>query len=220
MVTVLSPPEQRIVLYNVSWQTYECLLRDYENSSSPRLTYDHGILEIMSPFSEHESYCRFIDLVLGVWADETDIRVRITGATTFKRRALLRGFEPDSSFYIQNEPAVRGKRRIDLEVDPPPDLVIEIDITHSSLDKLSINAQVGVPEVWRYDGQKVEVLVLNDEGYVPQFESRMLPGMTAAALADLLTDVPLLDAAAWMRRARHWARSLPDAEAKPEPDHR
>jgi Uma2 family endonuclease len=213
MVTTESPPEQRMVLYHVSWDTYERLLHDYEQCSSPRFTYDRGILEIMSPFSEHEAFGRFLDFVLAAWADATDTLVRITGSTTYKREDLQRGFEPDSSYYIQHEAAVRGKERIDLRVDPPPDLVVEIDITHSSLDKLSIYAQVGVPEVWRYDGARLHLLVLRKGTYVAGTQSGVVSPLTADALLVLLQGVAEQDAATWLRRAQAWARSLgsPDA---------
>lgn len=213
MVTAESPPEQRMVLYHVSWETYERLLHDYEQCSSPRFTYDRGILEIMSPFSEHEAFGRFLDFVLAAWADATDTLVRITGSTTYKREDLQRGFEPDSSYYIQHEAAVRGKERIDLRVDPPPDLVVEIDITHSSLDKLSIYAQVGVPEVWRYDGARLHLLVLRKGTYVAGTQSGVVSPLTADALLVLLQGVAEQDAATWLRRAQAWARSLgsPDA---------
>jgi Uma2 family endonuclease len=207
MVTTESPPEQRMVLYHVSWDTYERLLHDYEQCSSPRFTYDRGILEIMSPFSQHEAYGRFLDCLMIAWADATDTLVRITGSTTYKREDLQRGFEPDSSYYIQHEPWVRGKERIDLHVDPPPDLLVEIDITHSSLDKLSIYAQVGVPEVWRYDGAQLHLLVLREGTYVAGTQSGVMPSMTADALLDLLRGAAEQDAATWLRRAQAWARS-------------
>jgi Uma2 family endonuclease len=215
MVTTESPPEQRMVLYHVSWDTYERLLHDYEQCSSPRFTYDRGILEIMSPFSEHEAFGRFLDFVLAAWADATDTLVRITGSTTYKREDLQRGFEPDSSYYIQHEAAVRGKERIDLRVDPPPDLVVEIDITHSSLDKLSIYAQVGVPEVWRYDGTRLHLLVLQEGAHAASTVSRVMPPMTADALLTLLQGVAMQDGATWLRRAQAWARSLGSPGAPP-----
>jgi Uma2 family endonuclease len=208
MVTTESPPEQRMVLYNVSWETYERLLHDYEQSSAPRFTYDRGVLEIMSPFSEHEAYGRFLDFVLGAWAEATNTLVRVTGSTTYKREDLQRGFEPDSSYYIQHEAWVRDKERIDLSIDPPPDLVVEIDITHSSLDKLSIYAQVGVPEVWRYDGTQLHMLTLQQGAYAASTVSRVMSPMTADALLALLQGVAKQDVATWLRRAQAWARGL------------
>src|ERR671939_1507804 len=166
MATVLSPPEQRVILHNVRWETYERLLADLQDSSAPRLTYDRGTLEIMSSSSEHERYNRTIAQVVEELAVEMEIDLDNLGSTTFRREDLDRGFEPDSCFYIQNAVRVRGKKRIDLTVDPPPDLVIEIDITSPSLDKFPIYAAVGVPEVWRYDGTHVTMYRLTGERYV------------------------------------------------------
>ncbi len=208
MAAILAPAEQRIILRNVSWETYEALLRDHEQSNSPRFTYDRGVLEIMSPFSEHEAYCRFTDCLLTVGADETNATVRVTGGTTYRREDIQRGFEPDASFYIQNEIRVRGKRRLDLAIDPPPDLVVEIDITHSSINKLAIYAQVGVPEVWRYDGARVQLLVLQGDEYLASPGSRVMPPMTVEALAALLDGAAEQDAVTWLRRSRAWARGL------------
>src|SRR5262249_31633794 len=133
MPAVLSLPEQRVVLRNVSWQTYVRLLSEHAESSSPRLTFDHGELEIMSPSAEHERYnLRIADLV-GILADEMDVEAEGLGSSTFKREELERGFEPDSCFYIKNIECVRGKDRIDLALDPPPDLVVEVDITSASI---------------------------------------------------------------------------------------
>jgi Uma2 family endonuclease len=119
MVTRLSPSDQKVLL-NVSWETYERLIADHLNSSAPRFTYDRGVLEIMSPSPEREESNRNLALLVEVLAEEMNIDVRDLGSTTFKRKDLKRGFEPDSCFYIQNEPRIAGKKKIDLKVDPPP----------------------------------------------------------------------------------------------------
>src|SRR5438045_4955835 len=155
MATVLSTPNQRVVMDDISWETYEQLLADFAESSGYRLSYDGGTLEIMSPLEEHEESNRTLNLLVEAVAEEREIEIRNLGSTTFKRQDLGKGFEADSCFYIQNFERVRGKRRIDLLTDPPPDLVIEIDVTSPSLPKLPIFAQLGIPEVWRYDGQRL-----------------------------------------------------------------
>jgi hypothetical protein len=109
VATVLSPPEQRVVLHNVSWETYERILAEHIDCSSPRFTFDHGELEIVTLSAEHERYSvRIADLV-GVLADEMDVEVEALGSTTYKRQELERGFEPDSCFYVENIERVRGK---------------------------------------------------------------------------------------------------------------
>ncbi len=206
METIKSPAEQRVVLHNIGWDTYERLLADHENNSAPRFTYDRGELEIMSPSPEHEKFNRRIaQLVLAV-AEELNIEAEDLGSTTFRREDLERGFEPDSCFYIQNEEQIRGKDRIDLAVDPPPDLVIEIDITSPSFSKLPIYAQIGVPEVWRYDGQRLAILTLKGTEYVESANSTVLSPVTGAVLSDFVEKSKSMKRTAWLKEVREWAR--------------
>ncbi len=206
MTMVLNPPEERVVLRNLSWETYERLLADHEDDRSPRLTFDGGELEIMSPFPEHERYnLRIADLVVAL-ADAMNIEVEGLGTTTFKRRDLERGFEPDSCFYIQNAESVRGKGRIDLRTDPPPDLVIEIEITRSSIRKLPLFAAFGVPEVWRYDGERVSIFILEKGKYLEVPESAVFHGVLSLRLTELLEQGRPLGTTGWSRLARAWAR--------------
>ncbi len=210
MATAQVVQEQRIVLSHVRWETYECLLADHENSSVPRFTYDRGALEIMSPLPKHERYNRLIELLLSTSAVELGLEVYSLGSTTFRRADLDRGFEADSCFYIQNEAVVRGKDRIDGRADPPPDLVVEIEITHPSIPKLPIYAQFSVPEVWRYDGELLEILVLEGPEYIASTYSRAVPAITAQAVTGLLAEGDGLGNSAWLRRVRAWARDLGD----------
>ena len=126
---------------------------------------------------------------------------------TFRREDLGRGFEPDSCFYVQNEENVSGKAHIDLASDPPPDLVVEVDITSPSLDKLPIYAQIGVPEVWRYDGGRLEILRLERTEYASVPRSAVLPPLTSSVLSDLLAGSKVKKRRSWMREVRGWARS-------------
>ncbi len=208
METVKSPAEQRIILRNVSWETYESLLTGHESSSAPRFTYDQGEMEIVSPSPEHEAYNRSIALLVESVAEELGIDVYDLGSTTFRLEDLERGFEPDSCFYIQNEEQIRGKDRIDLIVDPPPDLVIEVDITSPSINKLPIYAQLGVPEVWRYDGEKLEVLKLENGNYVEAQESSALPSLTGSVLTELIERSKSLRRTVWLREVRRKTREL------------
>src|SRR5438445_9498269 len=121
MTTVITPPEERIVLHDVAWETYKQLLVNYQDSSAPRFTYDRGVLEIMSPSSKHESTNHLIELTVEVLAEEMGIDVIALGSTTFSREDLQRGFEPDSCFYIENEARIRGKEEVDLKSDPGTD---------------------------------------------------------------------------------------------------
>jgi Uma2 family endonuclease len=198
--------EQRVIIRFVSWTTYEHLLADLANQSSTRLTYDRGLLEIMCPLPEHEEWNRTIALLVEVLAEERRVDVRNFGSTTFRRADLARGFEPDSCFYIQHEADISGKSTIDLTVDPPPDLVIAVDVTSGSLDKFPIYAQVGVPEVWRYDGQRLRIYILTAERYVESETSLALPLLTSARLSETLTQSKTMKRTALLRSFRTWAR--------------
>jgi Uma2 family endonuclease len=205
MRAVLSPPEQRVVLHNVSWETYERLLAEHIDCSSPRLTFDHGELEIVTLSPEHERYSLGIVDLLGVLADEMDLRVVGLGSTTFKRQDVERGFEPDSCFYVDDVERVLGKDRIDLAVDPPPDLVVEVDITSPSISKLPMFAEFGVREVWRFDGEHLLMLRLRRGRYDEVDISEVFPGVSAAEVSRLLAQGKSLDRTSWLRLARGWA---------------
>src|SRR5204862_3490478 len=137
-------------------------------------------LEIMVVYVGHEDPNRTLAAIVEIVVKETRRQFRRTGSTTFKREELGKGFEPDSSFYFRNAAAVRGKHIIDLHVDPPPELVIEVDITRSSLKRFPIFAAIGVAEVWRYDGECVRFYGLEGSEYQPIEASIVLPPMTAS----------------------------------------
>ena len=208
MPSTTAPAEQRVVLDNVSWKTYQHLLKDLEHCSAPRLTFDRGVLEIMSPFNEHEECNRSLSLLVEIFAEECDIEVRDLGSTTFKREDLERGFEADSCFYIQNEERLRKKRHIDAAVDPPPDLVIEIGLTSDSINKFPIFAALGVPEIWRYSRGRLTIFMLEGGSYREQKSSLALPALTAADLTKLLESSMSMKRTAWLRQLRTHFRKL------------
>jgi Uma2 family endonuclease len=208
MVSVLSPTEQKIILIGVSWETYERLLDDLSDSGSPRLTYDRGTLEIMSPSAEHEEINRTIALLVEVLAEELGVDIRNLGSTTFRREDIERGFEPDSCFYIEHLDEIEGKTQLDLAVDPPPDLVVEIDVTSPSIDKLPIYAQAGVPEIWRYDGDgELVIYILLAGEYQESDESMAFPLMTGATLIGFISESRSMRRTAWLRKLRDWIRA-------------
>ncbi|GMR23974.1 MAG: Uma2 family endonuclease [Acidobacteriota bacterium] len=207
MATLHKPPDPSVVLENVSWQTYENLLADLADSSAPRLNYDRGVLEIMSPSAEHERLNRTLALLVEVVAEELSIETENLGSATFRREDLERGFEPDSCFYVRNAARIRGKKHLDLGVDPPPDLVIEIDITSSPIDKMSIYAQVGVPELWRYDGTTLQIACLEGEAYVTSSSSAVFPILTVETLRDFLAQSRLSTRLELTKAFRQWIRS-------------
>jgi Uma2 family endonuclease len=135
MATVLNRPERQVNL-RVSWGTYERLLAEHEGNSGIRFTYNQGELEILVPSVEHETLTSHIEALVELFADEMELDFIRTRSTTFRREDLEKGFEPDSSFYFQNAGRVRGKERLNLKKDPPPQLVIEVDITHESMKQV------------------------------------------------------------------------------------
>src|SRR5215831_12211189 len=189
MAAVLHLPEQKVILKGVSWETYERLLAEHEGESGTRFAYDSGILEILVP------------------SEEMALNIESLGSTTLKRPDLLKGFEPDSCFYIQHAEAIRDNEEIDLTVDPPPpDLVIEIDITSPSLDKFPLYAAVGVPEVWRYEGTHVNMYRLVGEHYVAVPRSAVLPLLTNEHATRFLEERKQEPSMVWFRAVRAWAR--------------
>ena len=145
--TTLTQAANRFLLKNISWQTYEALLKDLESQRGIRLTYDRGLLEIMTPLAPHERNSRLIGRLVEALTEELNIEICSLGSLTCKREDLARGLEPDECYYIQNKPVIRSLEQIDLNQYPPPDLAIEIDITSSSINRLALYASLGVPEV-------------------------------------------------------------------------
>ena len=193
-------------MHGVSWETYERLLSDFQDSHAAHFTYDRGVLEIMVLSFQHETINRTLAHLVSLVAEELQIDTVHAGSTTFKRQDLAKGFEPDSCFYIQNEGRISGKAEIDLDTDPPPDLIIEIDISSSSLNKFPVYAHIGVPEVWRYDGTRVVFFVLAGENYEAAEESRALPVLTSAMATELLDASAEVKSTAWVHRVRQWVR--------------
>lgn len=192
MVSLFSPPNvpssqitQRVVLHNISWQTYQTLLADMGNHRSSRLAYDRGVLEITMPSDLHEFIKRLLERIVTTLTEELNLRVRSVGSVTLNREDLEQGVEPDSGFYIQNASQIRG-RRLDLSNTPPPDLVIEVDITSSSTQRIKIYQQLGVPEVWRCTAQSIEIKQLQNGEYVSCESSLAFPIVSVAIIQQFL----------------------------------
>lgn len=208
METLRSSAEGRVILRNVGWETYKRLISEREERRVPRFYYDRGVMEILSPSKRHETLGDIVALLVELLAVELDVDVESAGSTTFKREDLERGFEPDKCFYFRNVERVRGKADLDLDAgDPPPDLVVEVDITSPSLNKLPIYARLGVQEVWRYAGGGFAILGLEDEGgYAEMAGSRFLPVLTRDTLARFAEEGLTSRRPDWARKVREWAR--------------
>jgi Uma2 family endonuclease len=212
MATLISPTMQPVILEGVSWATYERLLSDFDNSKAVRCTFDRGTLELMAPSFDHERLNRLLAELVAAIATGMDYDYEQAGSTTFKRQDIGRGFEPDSCFYLQHVAAIRGHRRIDLGTDPPPDLVLEIDMTHPSLDKLPIYAATGVPEVWWYDGERLVMYRLVADIFEEVESSTVLPGVSSDNITQLLAASETMSRAAWVRHVQGWAQRQPRGE--------
>lgn len=197
-------PEQRFVLHGISWDTYNALLHDLE-SSAVRLTYDRGSLEMMSPSRDHERFKRLIGRIIEIFTEELDIPMQSGSSTTWRREDLDRGLEADECYYIQHEPQICDREIIDLTVDPPPDLAVGIEISHSLLDKLSVYAALRVPEIWHYDGETLRVCLLQADGtYRGAEQSLNLPQLPPRELVRLLALRDEQRETAWARTFRRW----------------
>jgi Uma2 family endonuclease len=210
MPTTISQPredrDQRVVLGHVSWETYESLLADHADVRLPRFTFSEGMLEIMRPSSEHEKLNHVMATIADIIAEEQQVEFKCLGSTTFRRRDLSRGTEPDSCFYIQNVERIRGKKEIDLRVDPPPDLVIEVEITSPAVPKLPVYARLRVPEIWLHDGRAPRILRLSGDQYENSDRSGVLPSLTQSVLSAFCEQRGTLTMLAWRRVVRTWAR--------------
>jgi Uma2 family endonuclease len=202
-----SGTDRCFILSGVSWETYERLLADMQDSHAAHFAYDQGMLEIMVPSHEHESLKHIIAMLVEILAEEMEVDIHGGGSTTFRREDLAKGFEPDECFYIRYAEVVRGKKQIDLAQDPPPDLIIEIDITSPSLNKFPIFAALGIPEVWWYDGARVVIFTLVGNDYVERPESMALPKVTSAILTEFIDASKQLKRPVWLRQVRARARS-------------
>jgi Uma2 family endonuclease len=161
---LIVPPGHQLLLKDVSWQMFEKILEELGETRAARVSYSKGMLEIMTPLAEHEDDKVIIGDLVKALLEELDIEFRSLGSTTFKNQAMAQAVEADDCFYIRNEAAIRGKKRIDLNFDPPPDLAIEIDIT--SRTQFNNYEALGVPELWRYNGRNLQIHILQEGKYV------------------------------------------------------
>ena len=156
--------ERRVVLRSLSWQSYLAFRRGLSPDRNIRLTYSQGVLEITMPLELHEFSARLIERFITILVVELGMDLKTMGSTTLDKEALDRSAEPDDAYYIQNQSLVAG-RDVDLEKDPPPDLVVEVDITHTDIDKLRLYAAMGIPEFWRYNGEVCRIYCLQGSAY-------------------------------------------------------
>ncbi len=199
------PPGHQALIKNVSWSELEEILEELGEARSSRISYSNGSLEIMTPLAEHESNKGFISDFVRIILEELGQEYRNLGSTTFKSEAMAQAVEADECFYIQNEAIVRGKKRIDLNIMPPPDLVIEIDITNRT--RFNNYEILGVPELWRYDGKNLEINVLTSGKYTLSTQSLQFPQFPLKqGIPQYLEAGKTQGKMAIMNQFRHWVR--------------
>ena len=180
---IVVPPGQTILLQDIDWSDFEAILEELGEHRASRVAYNNGTLTIMTPLPEHEVNKVLIGDLLKVLLEELDIEFWSLGSTTFKNKIMLQGIEPDDCFYIEHESAVRGKNRLDLTIDPPPDLAIEVEVTSRS--NPNIYASLGVPELWQFTKGKLQINLLQNGMYV---ESDISPHFPDLPLVDIIPE--------------------------------
>jgi Uma2 family endonuclease len=197
----------RVLLHSVSWEQFERILEDLGEHRAARVAYDHGTLEIMTPLPEHEYFKEVMGDAVKDIADELDINYSSYGSTTWRQQIKMAGLEPDNCFYFQNEAIVRGRLDLDLSKgDPPPDLALEIDLTHKSLDRFPIYARLEVPELWCYDSGELRIYHLQNGAYVEAKTSLALPQLPVKELPKIIEQYRTEGQRAVRRAIRAWAR--------------
>ncbi|MEG4212810.1 Uma2 family endonuclease [Microcoleus sp. S13_B4] len=203
-----TPVENRVILKGVSWSTFKALLADVGDDRAWRIAYDKGVLEIRMPHLEHEVPKGLIESFIEATADELEIEVMKAGSLTLEREDLTRAVEPDTCFYIQNEASIRGKRDINLPEDLPPDLAIESDYTNSSVNKDSIYAALGVPELWRYRRESLQVYQLVEGKYEMCDRSLAFPFLPVAEIPGFIEQSRTVGQRAAVRLFRQRIREI------------
>jgi Uma2 family endonuclease len=200
--------ERRFLLRGLGWEGYQTMLALLADRPV-RITYDRGDVELMSPLIAHERFKSLLGRLVEIVTEELDIPLVTAGSTTLNSEELDRGIEPDECFYLASAGRLRDTDRLDLSIDPPPDLAIEVEISSSALGRLGIYAALDIPEVWRFDGETLTVLLLRPDGaYAASDTSRSLPFVPMAEVARLVRECEPNNDTRWARNVRAWVRAV------------
>jgi Uma2 family endonuclease len=194
---------ERMLVNSISWQQYLQLV-DIFAESRVFMTYDDGQLELRMPLKEHERASQLLDYIAAFVAHYLNIRMDSLGSTTFRASNVEKGLEPDKCYYINNIDKVLSTRRLDLAVDPPPDLAIEVEITTSLIPRIPIYRKLGIPELWRYDGKNLTIELLKDDDYVAAKNSRAFPKLTPSLLLRWIKIGERSSYSAMLRSVEQW----------------
>lgn len=201
-------PEGCVELSDVSWEFYEQFLDEFRGRRIKHVYLD-GELAIMSPvFAPHEILKKRLARMVEAITEELKLPILSTGSLTLRASALRHGAEPDESYFLAHADAVRGMTQYNPETDPPPDLVIEVDITSFSDRRLQVYAALGVPEVWIAGDRPFRIELLDEDGIYQESEpSRAFAGVTADTIREWLTRAATEDETTWITTFREWIRS-------------
>ncbi|MGI2904531.1 Uma2 family endonuclease [Tolypothrix sp. VBCCA 56010] len=201
------PPGHRVIFHNVNWQEFEAIIEELGDHRAARLAYSQGTLEIRMPLPKHEKAKVIIGDLVKILLEELEIDCESFGSTTFKREDMTAGVEPDDSFYIQNHARMIGKEQIDLSIDPPPDLAIEVDVT--SKTQLNAYEALGVPELWRYEDGKLQINFLQNGKYIQSEISPSFPNLPILeAIPRFVEQSRTVGRSPTLRAFRQWVRDL------------
>ncbi|EKQ68916.1 hypothetical protein OsccyDRAFT_3470 [Leptolyngbyaceae cyanobacterium JSC-12] len=208
-----APSEYRTVLQKVNWQKYEQLLAEMERDRTSRFTYQRGQLEMMTPLEEHERCHKLIESLILVLTDEMDVRIEAYKVPTLKRVDLQLGVEPDTAYYIQHADQMARRNKIDLAIDPVPDLILEVELSRSLLNKFEIYAELGIPEVWRYISKPGETFLkgqffihyLKDDRYIEDDHGLAFPFLSVGRILQFIDQSDVSGLPAALRDLRIWA---------------
>ncbi len=208
MYLLEAPPkpvgEKRVVFRDLEWPAFKQIQRLLTERTHALFTYDDGVLEITMPLESHERFSRLIERFIWILVGEMGLDIKTMGSTTLDREDLLRSAEPDNGYYIQNFELV-ADHTVDLSADPPPDLVVEVDITNTDIKKNALYASIGVPEFWRFNGREWKILCLQGDQYIEQDRSPTFPFVQKADLYEFL-EVALVREMSAEAKLRKWVR--------------
>jgi len=207
MVVQLTRPDQCLQWPQADWDLYERISSSF-GDSHVFLTYFEGMMEAMTPSFIHDQYARRLYSLIKAIAEETNTPIVSAGSTTFRRKDQQVALEADESFYTVNRDAVVGKREIDLDHDPPPDLAIEIEVSHRLGVRREIYQRLGVPELWILNDDGLSILVLRDGKYHQVDRSPTFPQMTPQEIVGFVDSGIGGDETAWIRQFRKRVREI------------
>ena len=200
--------ENFVILEGVSWDTYKTLVQETGDERKARFAYSCGALEITMPLVKHEHIKHILERIVVAFTEELSLELQCYGSATFSSKKLRKGVEPDSCFYIKNyEPIIaRAEEKIDLEKDPPPDLIVEVDISHGSKIKMDSYAAIGTSELWRFQNGQVYIYHLKESQYESSERSLAFSLLTVKNLNDWLAQHNTIGDNALIRMVRKWLR--------------